>query len=211
MQQQEKNKLLSCFEQICAEKGDKIHFFDVAPILEGFIEVIEDAINDNDRVIYNELKHISTNIRQLKLELASNHPGKAIPGASNELDEVAKSIETAAHTILDTTEVILSIAPEIANEKQSQAITENATKILEACTFQDITGQRINKVLNALSEIESTTQKLLSLASDTLHLPKTSPQGDNRSAQLQQGLLDGPQASATAPSQDDIDNLFNKL
>lgn len=215
MQPQEKSKLLARFEQVCAEKGDKIRFLDMAPVIEGFIEAIEDAINDNDRVVYNELKKISTNIRQLKQDLSTQYLGKNpadhIPGATLALGEVADCIESATNTILDTTEAIQGIAATIADKSQSDAIMNHTTRILEACNFQDLTGQRINKVLSTLEYIESATQKLLSLEAHTEEPAKPAAVASitNRAEQQKQGLLNGPQNAADAPSQDDIDKLFN--
>jgi chemotaxis protein CheZ len=79
------------------------------------------------------------------------------------------------------------------------------TNIYEASAFQDITGQRITKIVRALQSLE---EKLTSLASafgplDEAVAPKA-PAGDA-------ALLNGPQRETTAASQTDIDALFASL
>jgi chemotaxis protein CheZ len=78
-------------------------------------------------------------------------------------------------------------------------------KIFEACSFQDITGQRISKVVGTLREIEGAVDKLLNLfgPGDADPLPEME---DTRSEDEQ--LLNGPQLDGQGVSQDDIDKLL---
>ena len=219
MHAQEKQKLLARFQQMCAEKNDKIQIHDMAPVLDGVIEIIEDAINDNDRTIYDEVKNISGSIHDLKRDISSIQPENItndhIPEATIELGEVVKSIENATNTILDTTEEIQNIAGSLTDSDQSQKIMDSTTKIFEACNFQDLTGQRISKVVSSLEYIEDTTKKLLALipqsSGASSGVPSTNTPQNSREEQAKQGLLDGPQKESDAPSQDDIDKLFDSL
>jgi chemotaxis protein CheZ len=79
------------------------------------------------------------------------------------------------------------------------------TDIYEASAFQDITGQRITKIVRALQSLE---EKLASLTDAFGPLEETQgpakPEGDA-------ALLNGPQLQKTAASQTDIDALFASL
>ena len=76
------------------------------------------------------------------------------------------------------------------------------TRIYEACGFQDITGQRITKVVAALKMIEAKIAHIVATFSDQRegqNIPK--PEEDV-------ALLNGPQLPALAMDQSDIDKLM---
>jgi chemotaxis protein CheZ len=83
--------------------------------------------------------------------------------------------------------------------------------ILEACSFQDITGQRIKKVLNTLEQIEFRISRLVKLFGGTLPENMMVEDIDNGHRRADEDLLNGPQLSKDKPSQDDIDKLFSSL
>ena len=82
-------------------------------------------------------------------------------------------------------------------------------ELLTACSFQDITGQRINKVVNSLNYIEERLQKMIDvwhIENGTADLQKIAlPKDDQRQ---DNELLHGPQSGA-GMNQDDIDALFD--
>ena len=92
---------------------------------------------------------------------------------------------------------------------QAEKITEVTTKIFEASNFQDITGQRITKVVATLRYIDERITAL----SATL--------GEGGGAQTRSGaanapvdeasLMNGPQMPGAGNNQDDIDRLFDSL
>lgn len=80
-------------------------------------------------------------------------------------------------------------------------------KIFEACSFQDITGQRIRKVVRTLTDIEERVGHLISLLGD-----KAAGTGDNEDKRVGDArLLNGPQLPPQAVSQDEIDKLLAEL
>jgi chemotaxis protein CheZ len=83
------------------------------------------------------------------------------------------------------------------------------TKILEACSFQDITGQRINKVVKSIKQIDEKISRLMGVLEEKIPgLPSTVLQ-DTRQGDAK--LLNGPQMPDKAISQDDIDKLLADL
>ena len=79
-------------------------------------------------------------------------------------------------------------------------------KIFEACNFQDITGQRITKVVTTVKFIEERVNSMINIWGpesfaeiEVVEAPPTDPDHD---------LLSGPQLGNSGVSQDDIDKLF---
>jgi len=90
---------------------------------------------------------------------------------------------------------------------EGDKVREIATRIYEACNFQDITGQRITKVVRTLKHIEDKIEALLSAFGDGVRstAPNTEgtlPSNDDRR------LLHGPQLPEDANRQDEIDAIF---
>ena len=80
-------------------------------------------------------------------------------------------------------------------------------KVYEACSFQDITGQRITKVVKALHHIEGRIDALLAVFGAE-HLASGEPAQDAPPTDVAASLLNGPQLPESANSQADIDALM---
>ncbi|MBR0669858.1 hypothetical protein [Neoroseomonas soli] len=85
----------------------------------------------------------------------------AIPasGARNsglELEAVVQATETAAETILEAAEAIQSWLDDAPQDAASLAVlTERVNAIFQACSFQDLTGQRIRRAIRQLQQVET--------------------------------------------------------
>jgi chemotaxis protein CheZ len=130
-----------------------------------------------------------------------------LPGATDELSAVVAATEDATHSILDAVEGIETIAGELA-AAQGDAIRNNVTRIYEACNFQDITGQRIAKVVGVLKDVDKTVLGLMEafgIALDAKAAPSAAPAKTGEAA-----LLNGPQMAGVAHDQAAIDALFGE-
>ena len=84
------------------------------------------------------------------------------------------------------------------------ALTIEVTKIYEACSFQDITGQRIKKVVDTLTHIEQRLERFASVMGvEDAELEETLEDKRKR-----ENLLNGPALNGPEVAQDDIDALF---
>ncbi|MCA3262722.1 MAG: protein phosphatase CheZ [Telmatospirillum sp.] len=133
-----------------------------------------------------------------------------LPTAGDELSAIVGATEAATNAILDAVERIEKTANTMPGDAAA-AITQDVTAIYEACNFQDITGQRISKVVSVLKEVDATVAELLA----TLDLPKVDlSQAPALASKPQrtgdEALLNGPQSPGGAPNQADIDALFDK-
>lgn len=166
-----------------------------APILAPF----DDLSNE-----LTELKEIIENLRTQLHDNQVHEIGENIPTAADELDAVLNATEEATHTIMGCCEEILQDMNG-AEEALFTKVEANIVKIFEACTFQDVTGQRIKKVSSCLALIEDKTNFILN-ALDAKNISsgasKVSENDDGDS------LMNGPALPQNALSQEDIDKLL---
>lgn len=124
--------------------------------------------------------------------------GPDIPAATDELAAIVAHTAQATHEILDCCETLESVAGRIGGA-EAEALLGTATRIYESCSFQDITGQRIAKVVAALQAIEGRIAR----ARRGIAVPAGAP------APAEPSLLNGPQLPGQAISQSAIDALFD--
>ena len=152
-----------------------------------------------------ELRDIIENLRnQLHATQAGDIGQSHIPTATDELDAVVGTTEQATQTIMGACEDILETMKG-QNPETSKIVETAVVKIFEACTFQDITGQRIKKVVGCLKQIEAKTSSILraiegELGDVTSHT--------DAAASKVVSLLNGPALPQAAVTQDDIDKLL---
>jgi chemotaxis protein CheZ len=119
---------------------------------------------------------------------------------------------------MEAAELIEQVSGAIADD-QAEKLMEATTQIYEACSFQDITGQRVSKVIRALQEIEGKIDDLIGAfgddddaAREERRRVRESQREEKRQEAVAEGeLLEGPQLPENAVSQDDIDALFESL
>lgn len=181
---------------------------DIADIVREVISSMSGDVTASDLKLYAELEGLANYIRHAKLEIAAIKPkdisSTHIPNATDELDAVVGATEDATNKIMDVCDRISAIAGECSPEV-SQKLIDCTTNIFEACNFQDITGQRITKVVATLKTIEIKVAHIIATFSDRCR-------GGGPESLLQappaEELLHGPQLPANAMDQTDIDKLL---
>jgi chemotaxis protein CheZ len=122
----------------------------------------------------DETDSIHRAINRTMEELASLHFGTFTEGgqgrASRELDAVVTGTEHATQQILDAAEAVDEAANTLSatlRQEQERAlasdIRENVVRIFEACNFQDLSGQRIAKVLATLKFVEDRVARMMEI------------------------------------------------
>ena len=168
-----------------------------------------------------ELDLIYDAINRTKREIAVLH-GKSFDGnemskVTGELGAVVGGTEEATQQILEAAEAIDQAASALAKVNSpdqqkilSEEISERVVSIFEACNFQDLTGQRISKVMSTMKFIENHITVMMDIwgGVDAIraHAP---PIVDDREGDAK--LLNGPKLDGDAghASQNDIDALFD--
>ncbi|MGN6287297.1 MAG: protein phosphatase CheZ [Afipia sp.] len=168
-----------------------------------------------------ELDLIHDAINRTKQEIAVLHgtsfSGDEMSKVTGELGAVVGGTEEATQQILEAAESIDQAAAALGKitspEQQaalSEDIQERVVSIFEACNFQDLTGQRISKVMNTMKFIEHHINVMMDIWGGVdaikVHAPAVidTRVGDDR-------LLNGPKMDGDEghASQNDIDAMFN--
>ena len=175
------------------------------------------AVDDSD--IRIEIAQMVRSVARAKSEIAAiKHPmadDDRVKTASSELDAIVTATESATETILNANEQIERLVREIANfhaedpdvAVRSEAIANHVIEILEACNFQDITGQRIQKVVKTLRFIEERILALISIWGVEAFIDLPVPDAHDGMSE-DEALMNGPQISGGI-TQDEIDRLFD--
>ena len=188
------------------------HREEVAEIVESVLTSLQGDMSSADVRLYNELEKLSELIQSAKSEIAAIRPEdineQHIPTATDELDAIVGATEEATGTILDCMEKIEGLTSKMDAEVGAE-VGNAVTQVYEACNFQDITGQRITKVVKALKEIETKIDALVAAfgaqGGDKSKSPAKSAVKDSRE---DSHLLNGPQLPGNSVSQADIDALL---
>jgi len=182
---------------------------EVTEIIRSVINTIEGDTSPVSLQLYDELDALAKFIEKTKQELSLTRPdeisSKHIPTATDELDAVVGATEEATSTIMDSCEQIEQSAREIGGD-HAEKLTDAVTRIYEACSFQDITGQRITKVVSTLKHIEEKVAKILeALGAEGV---TGTAQSAGRADSEEEGLENGPQLPGGGIDQDEIDKLL---
>ena len=200
----------------------------VAP-LRGIIENLSENYRNELKSVTNlrsNITEIDEAIRGTKKELAAIKVGTNIGGvdiAALELTTVVSQTEAATNDILAAAEAIETIAGSIQSETTlenakalASDIAEKITTIYMASNFQDLSGQRITRVVDMLNFIESRIHRMIDAwgGLQALHdLIET--EIENKEAERENlgaaALLTGPVPvnSEDHVDQSAIDDLFN--
>jgi len=182
------------------------------------IEIINSVVNKidagtvNQRELFLHLAEMAQIIDALKKDISSHRPehvkNSHIPEATDELDEVVKATAEATNTIMGVCEDIQEISGALEVGPQ-QAINDKVMQIFEAFSFQDITGQRIKKVITTLAVIEGKIDNIMNALGDTVGVKITDEKHEKIvSVEDDKSLMNGPQLAGQGISQADIDKLL---
>jgi chemotaxis protein CheZ len=195
---------------------------DAAPTLDpqALLETYRAQIEQCEKLKV-ELDLIHDAINRTKQEIATLH-GKSFAGdemakVTGELGAVVGGTEEATQQILEAAEAIDQAATALRKATSpdqqallSEEIQDRVVGIFEACNFQDLTGQRINKVMTTMKFIEHHINVMMDIWGGVDAIKQHAPPvidtrvGDAR-------LLNGPKGPDEEghASQDDIDALFD--
>jgi chemotaxis protein CheZ len=186
----------------------------VVSIIDSVMKKMAVPTATQDEVIAQELLSLHKLLDMFRQELIDVYPGeildKHIPDAAGELDAVITMTEEATNTIMTACDGIQQIFPEM-NDDTSTKVGMEIIRIIEACTFQDLTGQRLTKVMKFLKEIDGKTVLLLDVMKQRLGFsgPYKRDTDQANVANDDHTLMNGPQLPGQGLSQDDIDALLS--
>jgi chemotaxis regulatin CheY-phosphate phosphatase CheZ len=121
-------------------------------------------------------------------------PAAATRNSGLELEAVVQATEAAADTILEAAEAIQDWAAVAAKEPADlRALAERVNAIFEACSFQDLTGQRVRRAIQHLQQVEAMLAGMLpggGTAVTRVEVPTAARTVADATADLGQGEID---------------------
>ncbi len=171
-----------------------------------------------DEKLRLEILNLFQYVQRLRQEIAGiskrDDDQTAFEGMSEQLDAIVSATEKATNTILQSAEAMGEAAEELrgandadARDKLCDKIADETMEIMQACAFQDITGQRVTKIVSSLRFVEERVGVMADIwgRSEIEELAATMPKEEKTG---DEALLHGPQLPDEAISQDEIDKLF---
>ena len=180
------------------------------------IERLEHSIAQRAMTIESDRMHLDlvdmmNAITRTKAEIAALKPGGEHAGriveASNELDAIVETTAKATSDILAAAERIQEIAWTMREQGIEASICDlldsNTSEVYTACSFQDLTGQRIRKVIQVFRFLEARIDAMIRIwRLDDLELVPA----DN--TVVEASLVNGPARPVQDLQQQAIDDLM---
>jgi len=222
-------------EQINKLEGTNEEFVSMAEV-RSLIRSIKDLFEGNfeeiDLNLYGELGDLAKYINSAKKELQSFQPQtlseEKLPEASDQLAAIVTTTEEATKKIMDACddmgnvhervrERLLSIDPPLdpdvmaSIEDSLMEAGTSSVEIYEACTFQDLTGQRIQKIVATLKEVERQVLRMIIVFGLNGQTSQNLDEEVKKELESEAALLNGPQLPGQSLDQDSIDDILNQL
>jgi chemotaxis protein CheZ len=145
------------------QEGDRIE-----ATVRAVLSTMAGDLTAKESALLAELEGLGRTIARAKAEIAAlkveDIRDAHIPSATDELDAIVDHTAHATNEILDSCETLEILQSELSGDAADR-LQGAVTRIYEACSFQDITGQRIGKVVTALKAIEGRISSIVSAAS----------------------------------------------
>lgn len=194
---------------------DQISVDDVSKVVSEVMGSLTGDVPVETLQVKDELTELLSYIDQAKAEISALRPkeysANKIPEASNELDAIVQGTEAAAEKIMDCADEIGELAEQCDADINMKLVTIS-TNLFEASGFQDITGQRVSKVVTTLSHLEDKLSALANAIGDN-DIDVTDENEDcankDYDAMDNEDFLNGPQLQEEAQDQSAIDALFD--
>jgi len=181
-------------------------------------EVAESKAVAELAMLRQELQSLSDVIHETRREIASlssSRNGQKLDSVADQLGAVVSDTEAATNIILEAVEIIEnkneSLERHVSTPEDTEcveAISQSVMRIYEACNFQDVTGQRISKVVETLGFVDERITRMIDILGgedelQDLEVVEFVPQFD------EDVELSGPRPEGHEISQDEIDSLFD--
>lgn len=170
--------------------------------MEYFFSALDTSIKDEFRDIAGFIKKARDEIGDLR---PSDIQQNRLPRAGEELEAIVHDTEVATNKIMQTAEDVLSFDPE-THENYATEIQDRMLVIIEACSFQDLTGQRVSKVVSTLKQIEDRIARF----ANVMGLEEAPAELTAEEIRAKELLLNGPAIGGPETAQEDIDALFSE-
>lgn len=154
----------------------------------------------------DKVLQIAEQVERLRLHIVA-----ALPNDAEALDALAH-VKEALTVLDDAADRILTAADRIkaavpATADHAAAVNKAYFDIVEACSFHDLTCQRLTKIRRTLETVTNGLDRIRPFVSQGAEVPPA-PKKNDVPADADAALLNGPALAGEGVSQDDIDKLF---
>ncbi|MGY6662755.1 MAG: protein phosphatase CheZ [Glycocaulis sp.] len=162
-----------------------------------------------DKSIHSEFVYIADYIARTRSEISKLRPNdikeQRIPTAGAELEAVVTDTERATETIMLEAETLLGEKPDDIAAYKAQ-VDEAMMRIIEACSFQDLSGQRVSKVVESLRHVEKRVSRFA--ATMGVHDAEADEDEVAEAERKKKLHLNGPALGGPEVKQDAIDEMI---
>lgn len=163
-----------------------------------------------DRSIHEEFNSIAAYIARTRDEIAELRPNdikeQRIPVAGAELEAVVSDTEKATEAIMSEAENLMGAEPTDLEAYKAQ-VDEAMCRIIENCSFQDLAGQRVSKVVTSLKHIESRVARFAKTMG--VHDAEMTEEERAEAERRQRLHLNGPAQGGPETDQSAVDDLMS--
>lgn len=195
------------------ERHRDVKLDDVMELAQRMADTLDEQVAHADALLYEDFRAIADEISGLKREMSSLRPDhmrfERIPEAGRELDAVVESTEEASGAIMTAAEEIMA-ADASDPEAYKAMVDERMMLIFEACSFQDITGQRVAKVIETLQHIEARVSRFAEAINTADAEGYMTEDERRREERKMRNILHGTQLDGEGADQSQVDALFSK-
>lgn len=199
--------ILDLGDRLKKNPGGQMTLTDVIGVAELLTSSLQPLLRRIDVTMQKELRGILKKIVTLRNEISKVHAddiaNNRIPEMGKELSEVVKATEAATNSIMSAAETVLE-AEDKPEKEYKELVAAQMMEIFEACSFQDITGQRVTKVVNTVEVIEERIVVLCEMLDS--HEKGVAPVLSKKEQAKKDQLLTGP--SSNGVDQSAIDAMF---
>lgn len=172
-------------------------------------------MTSKDTEIHKEMHRLALFVMNARQEVAAILNARDSAGAeknlthiSAELNEIVRHTEEATNKIMDQAEAMIKLSGTAGDKALGAKVGDAGVKIMEACSFQDITGQRVKKILQIVEQVEKRVDRLVDLFGGDLETASTSSLTTGRE-RPDEALMAGPQMAGEGVNQADVDKLLS--
>ena len=204
--------LINLSDKLKLNKAKSMSLTDVIGVAELLTSSLQPLLRQIDTTIHTELRSILLRIEGLRKEIAKvradDISGHKIPEMGRELSAIVEATEGATNNIMEAAEAVMDYSGDSLEEYQT-LVSDKMMHVFEACSFQDLTGQRVTKIVETVEIIEERINllcEMLDMSGTDEEIPKEElSEKEKRKKEL---LLNGPALKGEGVNQSAIDELF---
>ncbi|MCZ4271440.1 protein phosphatase CheZ [Maritalea porphyrae] len=197
-------------EELASREDNAIPLREVIAMAEKVTSALKPLVRSLDKSMYRELRDMLNCIEELRGDLSKVDPddifSRRIPEMGRELSAIVSATEVATNSIMNIAEQVMD-ADKSDPEAYAKFVEQHMLAIFEACTFQDLTGQRVTRVIQTVEVIEERIGVLCRMIENnqiTPNAPKISETEKRNRARL----VKGPANKGEGIDQDAVDAMF---